>query len=91
MAFKTHQCNKHNLHEQVIQRAVYIAKYRLVMINWVEFKGSTEALIEARSHSFSVQLKTYAPAGLEAGTFCNATATSEHVASAARTCRQTET
>jgi hypothetical protein len=91
MALKNHQCNKHNLHERIIQRAVYIAKCRLVMMNWVGFKGSTQALIEARSQSFSVHLKTYAPAGLEPSTFCNATATSEHVASAARTCRQTET
>ena len=60
------------------------------MMNWVEFEGSVRALVAARSQNFSDQLTTCAPAGLDPGTFCNANVTSDHVASAARTCRQTD-
>jgi len=89
MIFKIHQRNTHNLHEQKIQRAGYTVYCRLVKMNCVEFEGNTRALIEAQSQSFSDQLTACAQAGLEPDTFCNATATSGHVASAARTYRQT--
>ena len=82
VTFKIHQCNTHNLHGRIIERAVCIAHCRLVMMNWVEFEGSTRAIIEAQSQMTAVLRPDSKP-----GTLCNATATNEHVTSAARTCR----